>query len=98
MFWVRQVRGDSMVPVLKPDRLVVVSEKTRFEVGDIVMIRRDGLEKIKRITRLRGDTIYVEGDNPAASTDSRHFGWIAKSSVQGTIIWPRNLQNRSYRK
>ena len=62
-------------------------------VGDIVMISHDGLEKIKRIARQEHGRIYVLGDNPAASTDSRSFGWIGEEQVLGVLHWPKARPN-----
>lgn len=57
--------------------------------GDVVMVRHNELEKLKRVKKSRGDKFYVLGDNPARSTDSRHFGWINSSDVVGVVIWSR---------
>jgi type IV secretory pathway protease TraF len=56
--------------------------------GDIVVVRHEGLEKIKRIEQIDGVKLFIVGDNQAASTDSRHFGWIDRSAVVGKVIWP----------
>ncbi len=56
---------------------------------DVVIIMHDGMEKIKRIEQVRAQEVYVLGDNPAASTDSRDFGWIASEAVRGKVLWPR---------
>lgn len=59
----------------------------------MVIIRHDGLEKIKRIKRVDPQHgIYVLGDNPGCSTDSRHFGWIDRDAVVGRVVWPRTRQ------
>jgi len=78
-----------MVPTLKPGQLVVLAGVHTLRVGDIVMVRHDGLEKIKRISQLKDGNVYLLGDNPAASTDSRDFGWVARNQVIGTLLWPR---------
>lgn len=56
---------------------------------DVVIIVHDGMEKIKRIEQVRAQEVYVLGDNPDASTDSRDFGWIASDAVSGKVLWPR---------
>jgi len=88
---IRRVSGKSMTPALRPGRLILARRNIgkHLKVGDIVIIRHDGLEKIKRIALLRDDEIYVLGDNSQASTDSRHFGWLPLSAVYALVVWPR---------
>ena len=88
----RRVVGDSMRPAFRPGQLVVVAPGRQLHVGDVVMIRHEGLEKIKRIARLQEARVYVLGDNPAASTDSRNFGWVGLESVVGKVVWPKPKQ------
>lgn len=81
-----------MHPTLAPNVLVVAlrSRSFRYKPGQVVVIEHNGLEKIKRISALdsvRG--VFVLGDNQAASTDSRHFGWLDADNVIARVIWPR---------
>ena len=93
---VRRIVGDSMSPTLRQGRIVVALCRTHFlQVGDVIVLRHDGLEKIKRIKRIDPRFgVYVVGDNPARSTDSRHFGWVPVADVLGRLIWPRATSNR----
>lgn len=78
-----------MLPTLQPDQLIIfVRTKKNLKSGDIIIFKHDGLEKVKRVTEVARDTLSVAGDNPAESTDSRHFGDIPSSSVLGKLIWP----------
>lgn len=87
---VRRVVGISMMPTLMPRRLVLGTGWFRTLRNDqLVIIRHDGLEKIKRIQSISDNQVYVVGDNPSGSLDSRSFGWIPASSVMAIIIWPR---------
>ncbi len=78
-----------MLPTLRPGQVVVFTRSRKPGVGDIVMITHEGLEKIKRIARAEPGRIYVLGDNPAASTDSRTFGWLGEEHIIGVLQWPR---------
>lgn len=82
---VRRVRGSSMVPTLQPGQ-VVVGFRRRVRVGDIVVVRHDGRDIVKRVTKLNGSGVYVTGDNSFDSTDSRHYGFLNKSAILGTIM------------
>jgi nickel-type superoxide dismutase maturation protease len=88
-FKLRRVVGESMLPTLRPGQLVAIGERGTLRVGDIVMILHDDMEKIKRVARIESGRLYVLGDNPNASTDSRNFGWIGAELVVGKVIWPR---------
>jgi nickel-type superoxide dismutase maturation protease len=86
---VRRVAGESMVPTLTPGRIVFVRPFRTLRVGEVVIVRHDGLEKIKRITMLEDGLVFVTGDNPEQSTDSRSFGWLPEELVVGKLLWPR---------
>ena len=90
MFVVRRVTGNSMLPRFIPGSIVIgVRFWMRLRPNAVVMIRHGGMEKMKRIAEVKDGRIYVLGDNPAASTDSRSFGWLPESSVMAKVVWPR---------
>jgi phage repressor protein C with HTH and peptisase S24 domain len=78
-----------MMPSLRPGQLVLFVSRPEVRTGDVVMVQHNGLEKIKRVEQQGSSRIYIVGDNPAASTDSRQFGWIEKTSVIATLVFPR---------
>jgi type IV secretory pathway protease TraF len=43
---------------------------------------------MKRVVRIedRGG-VWLEGDNPAESTDSRHFGPVSPDEIFGLVRW-----------
>jgi nickel-type superoxide dismutase maturation protease len=88
-----RVEGDSMSPTLPAGALVAVSpNRADPPVGAVVVVRRpDGSEHLKRIAA-RDDAGYVLlGDNPAASTDSRHYGPVGRQDIVGIArfcYWP----------
>lgn len=77
-----------MLPTLPEGQLVFIVPFGRPKVGDIVMVRHDGLEKIKRVARIDNARVYLLGDNPVASTDSRHFGWVGLETIVGRAVRP----------
>ena len=87
----RRVVGTSMLPTLQHGQIVVaVAPVNAIRVGDVVVLKHDGLEKVKRVAQLRdSQELYVLGDNPLSSSDSRTFGWLPASSVRCKVVWPR---------
>ena len=78
-----------MVPTLqRGDRVVVV--RGRLRAGDVVALR-DPREPsrviVKRLRTVSRSVVEVVGDNPAASTDSRHFGAAARALVIGRVVY-----------
>lgn len=94
-----EVAGESMVPTFFPGDFVLVDRlafrKRMPRPGEIVVLRdpRDPeRELVKRVVRvdLHGQ-IWAEGDNLAESTDSRSFGPVPASLVEGKVLlryWP----------
>jgi phage repressor protein C with HTH and peptisase S24 domain len=78
-----------MLPTFDEGQVVIAVKSFRkVRLHDIVIISHQGREKIKRVTELDGKKVYVRGDNPRHSTDSRHFGWLDQTHVKGKVIWP----------
>jgi len=78
-----------MLPSLKAGQLVIGRQTRDLRPGDVVIVSHSGLEKIKRIEKQQGDLIYLLGDNAAASTDSRSFGWVQAKTIIAKVVWPK---------
>lgn len=100
-----EISGPSMAPTLLPGDWVLAVKRSRIRRWDIVVVEhpdRPGLEMVKRVVDipdelapngaiLEANEWWVEGDSPAESTDSRHFGPIRTEHVKATvrlIYWP----------
>ena len=84
------VSGNSMLPTLKPGQDVLCFNWWRLvgiKVGDIVVIKVNGKEMVKRIQNVYDLEVFVEGDNKKDSTDSRSFGPVKKDQIIGKIIF-----------
>jgi phage repressor protein C with HTH and peptisase S24 domain len=91
LLFIRRVVGKSMQPTLQPESLVLASGLFRRLAPDqVVVVRQDGLEKVKRIQKLDEGRVFVVGDNSRQSIDSRSFGWLPAAAVVGRVIWPRD--------
>jgi nickel-type superoxide dismutase maturation protease len=83
-----------MAPRLPSGALVVarrVDQMTPLQVGQVVVARRPdrpGLEIIKRIQAIDGGgAIFLAGDNPSSSTDSREFGALPREQIVARVHW-----------
>jgi hypothetical protein len=101
-----EIGGASMLPTLAPGDWAVALSPRRVRRGAVVVLehpRRPGLEIVKRVVAgpggpapdgrsLADDEVWVEGDAPDGSTDSRHFGPVRLDRVRGIVrlvYWPR---------
>jgi type IV secretory pathway protease TraF len=80
-----------MMPKLRPGQLVIGWSFGESKTGDVVIISHREVEKVKRISRVDGEKLYILGDNPPKSTDSRQFGWVDRRCVIGCVVWPLGL-------
>ena len=94
--------GNSMNPTYKDDEIVWATRifrRKNLKKGDVVVVHfktvEDGQHRtvIKRITQVsdlyKERKIYIEGDNPKESYDSRMYGFIPASLVIAKILKPR---------
>lgn len=85
--------GMSMSPVLHHQDVVLVDAEAYREqtprLGDVVIIRhpfQSDVAIIKRITAIEADgRLFIQGDNPSESTDSRSFGWVDACFLLGKV-------------
>ena len=76
--------GESMQPTLYENDIIVAVKK-HPKRGDIVVAIVKGREVIKRVKSVSPTTLFLVGDNPAASTDSRSYGEIPTTSLLGVV-------------
>ena len=90
------VRGPSMEPGLRSGDRVLVDRWTYRHrpprPGEVVLVRDPaGRTLVKRVDRSEGGQVWVVGDNPDRSRDSRRFGPLAGAAVAGRVVarvWP----------
>jgi len=91
-----EVVGGSMAPTFLPgDRLLVLAplpgRPVRAAPGDVVAVAdpRDRsrilVKRVVAVDRAAG-TVEVRGDDPSASTDSRHFGPVPRRALIGRVV------------
>ena len=88
---IRRVVGHSMVPVLPPGTWVIgLSYIDSVKPGQVVIVQHEGKEKIRRVSEVKNNRIFILGDHPETSIDSRHFGWLPMKAVRARVVWPRS--------
>ncbi|CAB4851955.1 unannotated protein [freshwater metagenome] len=86
------VSGDSMGPTLSAGDWLLcryVPAAATVRAGQIVVVERPdrtGFLLVKRAVRREGDGWWVEGDNVAASDDSRTFGVVPDDLVIARVL------------
>jgi nickel-type superoxide dismutase maturation protease len=82
-----RVEGESMTPTLQPGDFVAVRALRASEPapGQIVVARFDDREVVKRVVRVADGAYWLEGDNSAASTDSRTHGPVKREQIAGLV-------------
>ena len=86
-----------MAPALRDGDQVLAwtPGRSRPAVGDVVVAELPGGRGlgVKRVRLVHSDgSIWLEGDNPFGSTDSRQFGAVPAQALRGRIVvrlWPR---------
>lgn len=91
------VIGPSMAPALRHGDVLLVRRTppgVLSKPGSVVVVDLpDRPLAVKRLTRIEPDgRVWVEGDNPFGSTDSRQLGALPADAVSGRVVgrmWPR---------
>ncbi len=88
-----RVVGNSMLPLLSPGEEILIDpnayNKSKPEINHVVAIShpiKSHLTIVKRIKTISEDEGYfLMGDNPAESTDSRHWGTVSPQKIIGRV-------------
>jgi nickel-type superoxide dismutase maturation protease len=92
------VAGHSMEPTIRDGDWVLVDATAyaarRPRIGDVVVAidpREPARAVFKRVARRNPNGLWLLGDSPQHSTDSRDFGWVGDEAVLGRAwfrYWP----------
>lgn len=85
-----EVSGLSMAPALQPGDRLLLRRTRSVRPGDIVAAsdpRQPARPVLKRVVDVSQEGVFLLGDNPEHSTDSRQFGPVPIRSVTGKAIY-----------
>jgi len=85
-----------MLPAYRDGATVLVDAGAYVDLpprpGDVVLAShpfKAGVRMVKRVRRITPDgRVFLVGDNPAESTDSRSFGTLRPDQILGKVIGP----------
>jgi nickel-type superoxide dismutase maturation protease len=82
-----RVEGRSMEPAFREGDFLLVKKWGEPQPGEAVVVRHPdtGRRMVKRLARREGLRLYVLGDSPEHSTDSRQFGALDPSLLVGRV-------------
>ena len=85
-----EVAGRSMHPTYAPGDWLLCRRTRRAAVGAVIVIERAGVGLVvKRVSQVGPDgALWLLGDSadPAASTDSRTWGWVSGDDLRGRVL------------
>ena len=86
--------GDSMLPTYGPRQIHVVWKgKGDVKPGDtVIAVNPQGSVVCKRVKQMDATNVWIYGDNPDVSYDSRHHGPIQRDALMGRIIYTKELR------
>jgi type IV secretory pathway protease TraF len=76
-----------MVPAYRPGDFVIGWRWFRIGVGQVVVVSHRGLPILKRVKKKNEHQVWLQGDNPDHSTDSRHYGPVELEKVVARAIF-----------
>ena len=78
-----------MSPTLKDGDAVLINPKEKVRIDDIVLANHPYKKSVKILKRVKSFTetgdLFLAGDNPAESTDSRAFGAVPLKYLIGKV-------------
>lgn len=85
-----RIINQSMEPLISDNSEVITFSYlfSKPKIGDIIVFNHNTPPFIfcKKITRVLKNKVWVEGENRKISIDSRKFGYVSKSNIEGKVI------------
>jgi nickel-type superoxide dismutase maturation protease len=89
-----RIGGNSMLPAYREGDFVLVDAGAYVDLpprpGDVVLVAHPYQTNVRMVKRVQSITpegrVFVVGDNPGESTDSRSFGPLRPSQIVGKLM------------
>jgi phage repressor protein C with HTH and peptisase S24 domain len=85
------INGHSMLPTFKPGQDILSFNWAYLgkapQVGDVIVFKFNDQDLIKRVQKVEGEQVLVEGDN---QDDSLEIGSVNKSQIIGKVVYGHN--------
>jgi nickel-type superoxide dismutase maturation protease len=84
-----RIEGNSMLPTLNNGDEVLVKLTANVKINDIVLVKhpyKQSVKIIKRISQINENGVFLVGDNPSESSDSRTFGFVPIKNIEGKVV------------
>lgn len=88
-----KTNGLSMYPTIESGETLVIAIHQQPKVGDIVSVRinyefgNTSEYIVKRVTAIENGEMYLLGDNPEVSYDSRFYGYVPLEMLDGVVVF-----------
>jgi nickel-type superoxide dismutase maturation protease len=84
-----RIEGNSMLPTLNNGDEVLIELTANVKINDIVLVKhpyKQSVKIIKRISQINENGVFLVGDNPSESSDSRTFGFVPIKNIEGKVV------------
>jgi len=80
-----------MSPILKSGTTIYgLRWFNTLKIDDIVIVDHEGREKIKLLTKIKDDQVYLTSGNRKKKQSIQDLGFVNIKSVKARVIWPRS--------
>ncbi len=88
---IRRVSGDSMSPLVLDDSIAFFQERSSYCIHDVVVLKIQNKEYIKRIADIKDDNNYYFLSEDFLGLDSRVWGFQNKEVIKAKMLFTLDI-------